>query len=735
MNGGDSMLIRHEMHKLLSGKTKWLLLLILLVNIAAYYLYLIPNMQTDTEKRIHARMLERGQSYSSLEEAYQHLETDMRVCAQSGGASKVELSETEQKILWKLEEEYQEAMDFNLIIKDFDKRAKNLLEFSIFSKENSFSSRNIVKTAEDFGELEDLEVVPTDGNGLVRMQDFILSDIFLLLMICFVSFQVFGTDAVTGIQKVISVTPRGGKQLTLLKACMVSICIAVCAAILYGSNLVQTGIFAGFPDFHMDIHGVEAFSNIPYACTAGEYLGMYLGWKIFYAVSTALFIQLIVCKLEGTKAAWIVIGGVTVLSFTLWFFLPSSPVIKIFRYLNLAGLADTANIIGEYQNLNLFSYPVELRYAAIVMLLFLAGASILLLLFLHPIGIRITLPQKGKPLPARSRKKLFRYEWQKMLGKQKGYVLLPAVCLFGIYVGFFSDQKEYLQPSEYYYEQMGKDFWGKNGNELQEEMDDLNEKSITFSADGQMEAVFRIQQQCEYILQNKDADVRFVNERVWDRILCNKQEELLFYLLFVILSIFSVNGIFQMEYGNKMNTLIQATPNNGKVYWYKLGGICLESILFILFLYGGQFLKYYQMYDLGDTAWSVHSLQYLSDFPFDISLKEMLILVLAQKLLAGLLITVILFLLSQLLLLSSQFMTVSAVLFLLPGILLYIANMGYMNPLVNLLKAGVEPRLSIFYGLSSWASVYREIPLYTFGIAGGIAVILVMAGYRKWIYH
>ena len=47
------MLVRYELRKLMSGKVKWLLLLFLAVNAAAYYIYLIPVIPSVQYKKAY----------------------------------------------------------------------------------------------------------------------------------------------------------------------------------------------------------------------------------------------------------------------------------------------------------------------------------------------------------------------------------------------------------------------------------------------------------------------------------------------------------------------------------------------------------------------------------------------------------------------------------------------------------------------------------------------------------
>lgn len=721
------MLLFYELHKLLSGKTKWLVLAILLVNSFVFYLYMMPYTKPAAEQQLHSQALARGREYDTLQQAMYNVETDVAVCARWGG---MEMYQYSSQVAYELKSQYQEAINFAEFVGGFQERAQNMLDFPIFAKEGSFAKRNIIKTAADFKALGGLEVYPADGEGLLQMQKFFISDVFLLVLVCFLSFQLFGLDTSTGINKVINATRKGGRRLLLVQVGLAGLCAVLCAFLLYGSNLLQTSRLAGFPALSDDIHGIAAFQNIPYTCTTLQYLLSYLGWKMWYALGLSLLVQMLAYKWQGSKLAWGILGVASAVSFLLWFYLPTAPIAKVFRYLNLFGLADTAEVIGNYQNLNLFGFPVELRTAASVVLaaFVLVGGG--LILFTKPISLRFSLPRKEKPIPEKSRHSLLGYEVRKTIGRQKGAILLLSALLYSVWAGILYQPSPYMLPADYYYNEMSSSLVGKSGQELRAAIETLQKESESFSIQGQAEAFSKIQQQ--YMLLAHDPSLPFVDACGWDAVFASKPKEIVLFLVFSLLAIFAMVGLFQMEYRSRMHTLIRATRGGGKVYWYKFGCVCVQSVVFTLLLHAGQLVQYAREYapSLGNAP--ARSLPLFASTSLPVSIYEMLALVLVQKVLAGLCVTMLLFVLAQFLLSASQFIIGAAVLVLLPGILLYIANIQYFNPLVNILKTAVEPHLTLYYALCSWPSVQTQVPVCGFACMVAASFGLVAAGYWRW---
>lgn len=730
--GGMYMLIRYELKKILAGKIKWIILTIIILNALFYYYSLFPCIKTEIEKQLYQEMIELGEKHTSIEVAYKNIKNDMIVLSLKYGGSKAELSETELKVCNELEEEYLDAINFEEFKSGIAEHANNLLNFSIFSKEKSFSYRNIIKTVEDYKDIEKISVEPVDGRGLIQMNNFFLSDILIIIIICLLAFQIYGVDSITGINKIIKSTVKGSKSIIIIELSVVSLLVTACAFMIYGSNLIQTSIFVGFPNLKTDIHGIEAFQNIPYSCSIGYFLLMFFGWKLLYSFSVSFLLQYIVYKFKGTKIAWAIIGGLSVLSFLLWFFLPSNPIAVFFRYINIIGLADTGDIIGTYQNLNLLGYPVSLKVVSFVILILLVCVNTLLMLYTYPFIIKSVITNKKNPFAKQTASRLIKYEVFKVYIVQHGILVLLFAFLFTLYTGLFSDQQDYLSKSEYYYEQFSNDLLGKKGNDLKQSIAVLSKDNNLLSSEGKLEAYTLLQEQCDYLLNHPNKDVGFVNARRWNKIFFNKQDELGYYIFFCIISIFAINKIFQIEYKNRLITLIRTTPNGGKVYWYKLLIVCFQSIIFSLLIQIAQIWKFEKIYSFNNGTYAVQSLPAFTDFPLNITIQGMLYFVFIQRMLVGLVITIVLFLLAQLLISSSQLIVTSSILFIIPAVLLYVANSAYNNPLTKIIQSNIEPYIKYIYQFSSWPSVYKETSILHITIIISINIIGVIAGFRFW---
>lgn len=740
--GDEAVLIRYELRKLLSGRMKWLLLLMFAANFVIYYLYLIPVSPVKEEQELYEQMVNRTGDRSALERELGAVEAQIDVLEEealrrleSGETDYVPSEEEEirSNVVYKLQEEYREVLGFYSFVDDVEDRSRNLLSFSIFSKEGSFSKRNIEKTAEDFAGMRGVEAEPQDGAGLERMQNFPLTDVLLLVAVGMLSFQIFGTEGRSGMQKLLNTTVRGGKKLRLVKVSTVSICIILYVLALYGSNMWQTGTFVGLPDAGAEIHGIMEFRNIPFPCKAGEYLLLTLLWKAAAACAAGMLFQAVIYRMNGAKAAWIILGAGTALSFLCWFYLPANPVMKTFRYLNLIGIFDTGEIIGNYQNLNLFTYPVQLRIAAVVLavLVFILCAGMTVLL--PPSEFRMPERRRKRTVRRKSRDSIFFYECYKNLSKQKAWLVFAVLLFYAVYTGInTAGETEYLSKQDYGYEQLAKQFIGQRGSELEKSMEELAGRQDFTSSEEAM-AVQRVLAQGADVLENGGEEARFVSERSWGKVFFDQDVELANLLLYVLCIAFSVSGMFQFEIRSRMKRLIHPTVKNGRVFWSKLGVACMEAALYGAVLWAGTYISLLIKYkDLEGLAWPACSLPEFRDFPAWITIAGALAIVFIQRIISAVLTGVILFLAAQIVTVPAYFIAVAAVGFLLPSAVLLIANMDYINPLIILLQGSVEPFLRYIYIFSSWFSVRQQYPMLLYPALCAGAVLLVWAGSVRW---
>ena len=179
-------LVGFELKKLFSGRIKWILLFLVFINLGIYYVSLIPSIPTEEEMKIRREWTEKIETQcKSWEEA-------IKLLSERQSDSGVTILTA--SVLYQMSREYQAVLEYEAFIGQMQERADQMTRVSIFSKEGSFSNRNIKKTVQDFKRMESIQLEPVDETGMKLFQNFYLTDILMILIIGLFCFQQFGQD-------------------------------------------------------------------------------------------------------------------------------------------------------------------------------------------------------------------------------------------------------------------------------------------------------------------------------------------------------------------------------------------------------------------------------------------------------------------------------------------------------------------------------------------------------------
>ena len=131
-------LVGFELKKLFSGRIKWILLFLVFINLGIYYVSLIPSIPIEEEMKIRREWTEKIETQcKSWEEA-------IKLLSERQSDSGVTILTA--SVLYQMSREYQAVLEYEAFIGQMQERADQMTRVSIFSKEGSFSNRNIKKT-------------------------------------------------------------------------------------------------------------------------------------------------------------------------------------------------------------------------------------------------------------------------------------------------------------------------------------------------------------------------------------------------------------------------------------------------------------------------------------------------------------------------------------------------------------------------------------------------------------
>lgn len=160
------------------------------------------------------------------------------------------------------------------------KNKDNMLTFSIFNDPNSFSGRNVIKTAEEFEKLHGADLSLGADGAVNSLMSFKLTDYFLLIALLMICLS-FLDERKAGLWNVIHAAPGGRLRLAMNRTIILSGASIVFVLLLYGTNLAIGFLtYGGFDDLGRAVQSVETLGKFPMLCSIGEFLIFYCLFRI-----------------------------------------------------------------------------------------------------------------------------------------------------------------------------------------------------------------------------------------------------------------------------------------------------------------------------------------------------------------------------------------------------------------------------------------------------------------------
>lgn len=265
---------------------------------------------------------------------------------------------------------------------------EKMLSFSIFNDPDSFSGRNIILTAEEFQALEGVSLTLGADGAISAFMDFSITDYLLLsvLMLICISFL---DERKKGLWSVVHAAPNGRLRLALGRTGILLGVSVIGVLLLYGTNLLLGfSVYGGVDDLGRAAQSVELLGKMPVVCSVGQFLLMFLLFKIGATFLVALLLWLIFTAINNVKYTIMAAAGVLVVEYSLYSFLPVQSGFNLLKYFNIFTYISLSDLYTNYLNIDLFGYPLGIRavsqYACLPLILLLAEVCIIIHCYKRP---------------------------------------------------------------------------------------------------------------------------------------------------------------------------------------------------------------------------------------------------------------------------------------------------------------------------------------------------------------
>ena len=252
-------------------------------------------------------------------------------------------------------------MNFPEYLQAIEKNKDYMLTFSIFRDENSFSLRNILKTADEFQCLENVALSIENTAAIEGILLYSGSDLFLILLLM-AAVLCFLADRQRGLWELIYSLRRGRSTLALHRLGILLLLSATGTLLLYGSNAVLgTILYGGIGNLHISVQSIPILQEYPVPISTGGFLIQYIVFRIGSAFLLGLILWLLLGALSDARYGVIIGTAFLLVEYGLYRFLPEQSAYNILKYFNLCTYFYIAPLYTHYLNVDILGFPVGIR--------------------------------------------------------------------------------------------------------------------------------------------------------------------------------------------------------------------------------------------------------------------------------------------------------------------------------------------------------------------------------------
>ena len=266
-----------------------------------------------------------------------------------------EMSENEMRL--KAQVEY--LKDYPNYLERVQEQAYKMQHSSIFGADpNSFTYRNIIKTAKDFADLSSDGVRLGDDLAMQNWLAFSWADWGFLAAILLLVMS-FLEERKKGLAAIVRSCPAGqGKHQSTRLLILLFYSAGMTFLLYYLPLVVSLVAEGGWSDLSRPVQSLAAFQKCTAQLTIGEFLTHFFFMKTACGFFLGVLIWFALSFLEQVQLCWMVTAAALAVEYFLHTTIPAQSILSPLRYVNVFSYVFTSKIYTEYVNLNFFTYPI-----------------------------------------------------------------------------------------------------------------------------------------------------------------------------------------------------------------------------------------------------------------------------------------------------------------------------------------------------------------------------------------
>ncbi len=559
----------------------------------------------------------------------------------------VEMSESGEESFWKNSFLYDISQQIEYInsypdfISEMYDRAKAQSASSIFGDENSFSYKNLYKTADDYSGLKDTKLNLVNSDSFTATVKYGLTDFFVIAVVLLICIYLFGYEREKGLYSLIRCTKFGRLKTIIAKVAVLFVLSAfVSVAFILADFSVNTFLY-GSTDLSVNVQSISEFRNCTLSVTSGQFLLLFALTKIIGIFVISSLLALVFICFSSSAAMYLTGLGAVGAEYLLYTLIGQNSFLNLLKYINIFYILDGGEFFGSYLNLNIFSNAVT----SVPIVLAIFGAVFLLCTVFSCVVFCKRNQQKKanvfSKLFEKIKSRFFRIngstsvlkgEIFKFTIQNKMAVVLILLVLFAVVSSFGTvrypysevsdaDYKAYMEylegditsEKEGYIAEQQEYFDGlrqrldeiAENSELSESTKQAMSKSIENILNSKGVAFERVSEQYSRLLELKESGVnaRFIDENIFSTFVSSKTREWNDFALLCLVLLIAVPCVFSVEYKNGMINLIRPTRNGKtRLFVRKIAVLLMFTLLSFIVVYLPYLIRFISTYGTNSFA-------------------------------------------------------------------------------------------------------------------------------------
>lgn len=289
--------------------------------------------------------------------------------------------------------EVRQCVEYDEYLNNISEMAMQHGSIAIFAQKDSYSDKNIRKTAEEFEKLKGNKLKIGPSRGINLLTDSISIDIIGILLLFYMSFIVFMKDKENGNFKLFKSLKNGREKYVSVKLVIMALLSVATVVMLYGSSFAIAGLRYGYGDTSRLIQSVSGFVSTNLNITVGEYLMWFVLSKIIVYIMLGMVFSMIMNIFNNQSLTYITTVILLGIEAVIYYVTDNNSSVMILKNINIYAFVNTSRFFRAYINLNIFGTPVNYMIVGAVCITMLIAVSII-------VSYKMFIAQKGVSVPS-----------------------------------------------------------------------------------------------------------------------------------------------------------------------------------------------------------------------------------------------------------------------------------------------------------------------------------------------